>query len=199
MRLQMGMLQNYRSLGPLYSEVMFMTISSPFSKKGRTKHKRKNQATTTSWTLVWWCYGGFTFLVGRGRPLKKITLESASEENTALSQSSASGSGRTTRPCRLKKRQTDVVEINRIFAGVNPDVCLKQKKKKRRKEAALEELSKTSFSDGHSAAEVGTLARNDTPPRNNKSCAVTPSTTRRKSDSTMDLVLTQLKSVTSKK
>jgi hypothetical protein len=133
MRLQTGMLQNYRSLGPLYRKVIFMTISSPFSKKEITKHKSKNQAMTTSWTLVWWCSGGFTFLVGRGRPLKKTTLDSASEENTALSKSSASGSGRTTRTCQLKKRQTDVVEVNRMFAGVNPDVFSKQKKNKRRK------------------------------------------------------------------
>jgi hypothetical protein len=91
------------------------------------------------------------------------------------------------------------VEINRMFAGVNTDVFSKQKKKKRRKEATFEELAETSSSDGRSAAEVGILARNDTPPRNNESCVVTPSTTRRKSDSTMDPVLTQVKSVTSKK
>jgi hypothetical protein len=135
------MLQNYRLLGPLNSEVMFMTISSPFSEKGRTKHKRKNQVTTTSWTLVWWCNRGVTLLVGRGSPLKKTTRDSESEENTALSQFSASGSGRTTRPCRLKKRQTDAVEINRIFAGVNPDMFSKQKKKKWIKEATFKELA----------------------------------------------------------
>jgi hypothetical protein len=94
----------------------------------------------------------------RGGIFFKTTRDSASEENTAPSQSSASGSGRTTRPCRLKKRQTDVVEINRMFAGVNPDVFSKQKKKKRRKEATFEELAETSSSDGRSAAEVGTLA-----------------------------------------
>jgi hypothetical protein len=141
------------------------------------------------------------FYLPRGKReaiLKKTTRDSASEENTALSQSSASGSDRTTRPCWLKKRQTDVMEINGMFAGVNPDVFSKQKKKKRGKEATLEELAETSFSNGLNAAEVGTLARNDTPPRNNESCVVTPSTTRRKSDSTMDPVLTQVKSVTIK-
>jgi hypothetical protein len=85
------------------------------------------------------------------------------------------------------------------FAGVNPDVFSKQKKNKRRKEATFKELAETSSSNGRSAAEVATLARNDTPPRYNESCVVTPSTTRQKSDSTMDQVLTQVKSVTSKK
>jgi hypothetical protein len=75
---------------------------------------------------------------------KRTTRDSASEENTALSQSSASGSGRTTRPYRLKKHQTDVMDINHMFAGVNPDVFSKQKKKKRRKEATFEELAETS-------------------------------------------------------
>jgi hypothetical protein len=89
---------------------------------------------------------------------KKPMRDSESEENTALSQSSAAGSGRTTRPCRLKKRHNDVVEINRMFVGVNPDVFSKQKKKKRRKEATFEELAETSSSDGRSAVEVGTLA-----------------------------------------
>jgi hypothetical protein len=85
-----------------------------------------------------------------------------------------------------------------MFAGVTPDVFSKQTKKKRRKEATLEKLAETSSSDGRSAAEVGTLAQNDTPPCNKESCMVTPSTTPRKSHSTMDPVLTQVKSVTSK-
>jgi hypothetical protein len=67
-----------------------------------------------------------------------------------------------------------------MFASVNPDVFLKQQ-------------------DGRSAAEVGTLARNDTRSRNNESYVITPFTTRWKSDSTMDPVLNQVKSVTSKK
>jgi hypothetical protein len=92
----------------------------------------------------------------------------------------------------MNKRQTDVMEINRMFAGVNPDVFSKQKKKKRRKEATFEELAETSSSDGP-------LARNDNPPHNNETCVVAPSTTRRKSDSAMDPVLTQVKSVKSKK
>jgi hypothetical protein len=139
---------------------------------------------------------------GKKEAIEKITTHksastSQSGENTALSQPSASGSGGTTRPRRLKKRPAEESKIDALFAGVEPWLFLTPNTRKRTKEATFEEQTEISSSDDHSTAEVNTPPQHDTPPRSKEKGVVTSATSRRKLESTMEPVSTQVKSVTS--
>ena len=145
---------------------------------------------------------------GKREAIEKTTSRntastSPSAENAALSQSSTSGSGRTTRPRRVMKRQAGANEIALLFKGVDPVVFSRPKTKKRTKEAISEEHAEVSSSKGHSTACGSTAEhdepeQNDTPHHSRARAMVTPTTSRRNSGPRMVLVLTQVDSVMSK-